>query len=191
MFSLISAWINGWLNNREAAWWFETPSCPLWHHYNGFVLYAGTNQHHDDVIKWKHFPRYWPFVRGIHRSPVNSPHKGQWRGALMFTLICARKNGWVNNHEAGDLRRYRGHYEVTVMTKQDPQTRWWDWMDDRHIRRHIMLHNSISLIINQLINLLIGFQEFHRRITWWKLHGLLCQIAWRNLTLLQIVVWFI
>ena len=42
---------------------------------------------HDDVIKWKHFPRYWPFVRGIHRSPVNSPHKGQWRGALMFSLI--------------------------------------------------------------------------------------------------------
>ena len=34
---------------------------------------------HDDVIKWKLFPRYWPFVRGIHRSPVNSPHKGQWR----------------------------------------------------------------------------------------------------------------
>ena len=39
---------------------------------------------HDDVNKWKHFPRYWPFARGIHRSPVNSPHKGQWRGALMF-----------------------------------------------------------------------------------------------------------
>ena len=32
---------------------------------------------HDDVIKWKHFPRYWPFVRGIHRWPVNSRHKGQ------------------------------------------------------------------------------------------------------------------
>ena len=62
---------------------------------------------HDDVIKWKHFPRYWPFVRGIHRSPVNSPHKGQWRGALMFTLIRARINGWVNNRQAGDLRRYR------------------------------------------------------------------------------------
>ena len=44
---------------------------------------------HDDVIKWKHFPRYWPFVRGIHRSPVNSPHKGQWHGALMFSLMCA------------------------------------------------------------------------------------------------------
>ena len=70
---------------------------------------------HDDVIKWKHFPRYWPFVRGIHRSPVNSPHKGQWRGALMFTLICARINGWVNNCEAGDLRRYHAHYDVTIM----------------------------------------------------------------------------
>ena len=70
---------------------------------------------HDDVIKWKHFPRYWPFVRGIHRSPVNSPHKGQWRRALMFTLICARINGWVNNREAGDLRRYRPHYDVILM----------------------------------------------------------------------------
>ena len=44
---------------------------------------------HDDVIKWKHFPCYWPFVPGIHRSPVNSPHKGQWQGAFMFSLICA------------------------------------------------------------------------------------------------------
>ena len=61
------------------------------------------------------FPRYWPFVRGIHRSPVNSPHKGQWRGALVFSLICVRINGWVNNGEAGDLRRYRAHYDVTVM----------------------------------------------------------------------------
>ena len=70
---------------------------------------------HDDVIKWKHFPRYWPFVRGIHWSPVNSPHKGQWRRALMFSLICVWINGWVNNREAGDLRRYCGHYEVIVM----------------------------------------------------------------------------
>ena len=70
---------------------------------------------HDDVIKWKHFPRYWPFVRGIQRSPVNSPHKGQWPGALMFSLICVWINGWVNNREAGDLRRYRAHCDVTVM----------------------------------------------------------------------------
>ena len=68
--------------------------------------FAGTiwmMQTHDDAIKWKHFPRYWLFVRGIHRSPVKSPHKGQWRGALMFSLICARINGWVNNREAGAI----------------------------------------------------------------------------------------
>ena len=41
--------------------------------------YTTTNNiiYHDDVIKWKHFPRYWSLVRGIHQSPVNSPHKGQ------------------------------------------------------------------------------------------------------------------
>ena len=70
---------------------------------------------HDDVIKWKHFPCYWPFVRGIHWSPVNSLNKGQWRWALMFSLICVWINGWVNNREAGDLRRHRAHHNVIVM----------------------------------------------------------------------------
>ena len=59
---------------------------------------------HYDVIKWKRFSRYWPFVRGIHRSMVNPPRKGQWRGASMFTY-----------REAGNLRRHRTHYDVTVM----------------------------------------------------------------------------
>ena len=75
---------------------------------------------HDDVIKGKHFLRYyWPFVRKIHRSPVNSPHKGQWRGALVFSLICAWINGWVNNRKAGDLRRHRAHFDDTVMSSMD------------------------------------------------------------------------
>ena len=75
-----------------------------------FVLWHENNdQNYDDVIKWNHFPRYWPFVRGIHRSPVNSPHKDQWRGALMFSLICTWINGWVNKRKAGDLRRRRTH----------------------------------------------------------------------------------
>ena len=73
------------------------------------------NHSHDDVIKWKHFPRNWPFVREIHRSPVNFPHKGQWRGALMFSLMYAWINDWVNNREAGDLRLQHGHYDVIVM----------------------------------------------------------------------------
>ena len=82
---------------------------------------------HHDVIKWKHFRHYWPFVRGIHRSPVNSPHKGQWRGALMFSFICIWINGWVNSREAGDLRRYRAHYYVTVMNNHNV---------DNHSNRH-------------------------------------------------------
>ena len=80
-----------------------------------YVTDSGFTWSHDDVIKWKHFPRYWPFVPGIHRSPMNSPQKGQWRGALMFSLICVWINGWVNSGEAGDLRRHRAHYGVTVM----------------------------------------------------------------------------
>ena len=58
----------------------------------------------------------------------NSLHKGQWRRALMFSLICAWINGCVNNREAGDLRCHRTHYDVTVMGQiigtEDLQWRW-------------------------------------------------------------------
>ena len=77
---------------------------------------------HDDVIKWKHFPCYWPFVRGIHRSPVNSPHKGKWRGALMFSLI------W-----AGDLRRHQAHCDVIVMIRRAFRQQRGAW---RHCKRY-------------------------------------------------------
>ena len=70
---------------------------------------------HDDVIKWKHFPRYWPFVRGIYQSPMNSLHKGEWCGTLMFSLNSAWIQGWVSNHEAVDLKRHITHYDVIVM----------------------------------------------------------------------------
>ena len=70
---------------------------------------------HDDVMKWKRFPCYWPFVGSIHRSPVNSSYKGRWRRALMFSLICTWINGWDNNREAGGFRRHPAHYDVTVM----------------------------------------------------------------------------
>ena len=56
-----------------------------------------------------------PVAAGIHRWPVNSPHTDQWRGAFMFSLTCAWTNGWVNNQDAGDLRRHRTHYDVKVM----------------------------------------------------------------------------
>ena len=77
-----------------------------------FIDHITSPKLRDDVIKWIYFPRYWPFVKGIHRW---DSHKSQWRRALMFSLICAWINGWVNNREAGDLRHHRAHYDVTVM----------------------------------------------------------------------------
>ena len=58
---------------------------------------------------------YWSFVKGIHRSPADSPHKDQWRGALLLSLIWVLTNAWANNRDAGDLRRHRAHYDVTVV----------------------------------------------------------------------------
>ena len=91
------------------------------------VLFEFDDPEHDNFIKWKHFPRYWPFVRGIHWSPVSSPHKGQWCRALMFSLICAWINASVNNGNAGDLRQHQAHYDVIVM-------RWQWWVLDRIIK---------------------------------------------------------
>ena len=71
------------------------------------------------ILWWRHqmetFSALLAICAGNSPVPVNSPHKGQWRGALMFSLICVWINGWVNNCEAGDLRRYRTHYDVTVI----------------------------------------------------------------------------
>ena len=71
---------------------------------------------HDDVIKWKYFPRYWPFVRGFAGHRWIPRIKGQWRRTLIFSLTRAWTNGWENNGEAGDLRLHRGHYDVIVMS---------------------------------------------------------------------------
>ena len=101
---------------------------------------------HDDVIKWKHFPRYWPFMRGIHRSPLNSPHNGQWRGALMFSLICTRINGWVNTGQAGDLRRHFAHYDVIVMQiKKAKGHSRWERASNAKVWRFFVLYPSKPL----------------------------------------------
>ena len=83
---------------------------------------------------WRHemvtFSVLLALCAGIHRSPVNSPYKGQWRGALMFSLICAWTNGWINNGDTGDLRYHRAHYDVTVMKEPwkyvETRSRYWN-----------------------------------------------------------------
>ena len=79
-----------------------------------------TTGHNETLYTWwRHqmetFSALLALCAGNSPVPVNSPHKGQWRGALMFTLICAGINDWVNNREAGDLRRHLDHYDVSVM----------------------------------------------------------------------------
>ena len=68
---------------------------------------------------WRHqmetFPALLAICAGNSPVPVTSPHKGQWRGTLTFSLICAWIKGWVNNREAGDLRRHSAHYDVILM----------------------------------------------------------------------------
>ena len=90
---------------------------------------------------WRHqmetFSALLAICAGNSPVPVKSPHKGQWRGALMFSLICVWINGWVNNHDAGDLSRHRGHYDVNVMGS------WWlSSVRAQGIRRH-----GIGLVI--------------------------------------------
>ena len=48
--------------------------------------------------------------------PGEFPHKGQWREDSMLSLMCVWINGWINTSEAGDLRRHRAQYDVSVMT---------------------------------------------------------------------------
>ena len=80
-----------WVSEEYAAYvahtrqWIESPLV------RGMV----TRNNHDDVIKWELFPRNLALCEVIHRSQVDSPHKGQWRRALMLSLSCAWTNGSV------------------------------------------------------------------------------------------------
>ena len=92
------------------------------------AICMGDNNHEDIAAIWAGMTRIWKPIMMTSSmeiffallaicagNPVNSPHKGQWRGALMFSMICVWINDWANNREAGDLRRYRAHYDARVM----------------------------------------------------------------------------
>ena len=117
---------------------------------------------HDDAIKWKHFPRYWPFVWGIYWSPVNSPHKGEWRGVLMFSLICAWTNGCAN---AGDLRRHHAHSDVTVINQSlISMGRWVNMYVPGcyfSIRVYVLLTDNIKMTPNGKISVLVPTKNRH------------------------------
>ena len=112
--SEIRIWsIASWIAKYVCRWFFTRI------HMTHLSMFPGLLLWHWDTW-WRHqtetFSALLALCAGNSPVPVNSPHKGQWRGALMFSLICARINNWVNNREAGDLRRHRGHFDVSVMT---------------------------------------------------------------------------
>ena len=96
-----------------------------------------------DVIRRKHFLH--------HQSLVNSPHKGQWHRALVFSLICACTNGWVNSRNASDFRCHRAHYDVTVMSwphhKMCQESDWLQWREMKCIQQdQVFKFNTLSYI---------------------------------------------
>ena len=145
------------------------PSIPLWYGIvaggklsNGLSLVT-----HDDVIKWKHFPRYWPFLRGIHRPRWIPTQRPVTRSFGVFFDLCLR-NGLVNNREAGDLRRYRAHYDVTVMTR--------DWLK---AMRQITIENNYQQTIPRLsVIKYIHYMQFTCNRQW------MCKI---DITLLETI----
>ena len=93
--------LNKRLSKLSWGWWFETLSRLLWRHRN---VYPSWRRHQMET-----FLRYWPFVRGIHRSQMPMTR------SFMFSLISAWTNGWANNRDVCDLRRHRAHYDATIL----------------------------------------------------------------------------
>ena len=102
--------ISDWLTVSKLSLNIEKARYMIVHNYQRMI----TNE-----AWWRHqmetFSALLTVCAGNSPVPGKFPHKSQWRGALMFSLICVWINGWVNNREAGDLRRYRTHYDVIVM----------------------------------------------------------------------------
>ena len=98
------------------------PTWPISFRVTSLALWQSCDRQWSNLSWWRHQMKtvaaLWPFVRGVHRSPVNSPHKGQWRGALMFA------NNLANNRDASDLRHQHTHYDVSVM--------WVTWINKLH-----------------------------------------------------------
>ena len=132
--------ITRWFSIRKFSFHFRSKGCdeaPIW--YKMYQMHAWLTIYNTEqklctrlavfmcfstvVVRtwWRHqmetFSALLAICAGNSPVPVNSPHKGQWRGALMFSLICAWISGWVNNRGAGDSRRNHAHNDVIVMKR--------------------------------------------------------------------------
>ena len=107
---------------------------------------------------------------GNPTAPVDSSHKYQRRGALMFSLICTWTNGWANKWNACDLRRHCAHYEITVMNI-------WRFADD--IMKSVLLIHYVTVLTKSSIDksVLVQLMAWHETnnhtktnkwTAWWR-----------------------
>ena len=78
---------------------------------------------------------------------VNSPVTGEFPSQRPVTRsfdFAPWINGWVNNREAGDLRRHRAHYDVIVM-----------------LMMHHLQENSLNMIKLETITWVSSADNFH------------------------------
>ena len=114
--------------------------------HNGCRQWSRT---HDDVIKWKHFPRYWPFVPVTGEFPSQRPVTRSFD--VFFDLRLNKR--WVNNRDAGDLRRHCAHYDVIVMSLHGSTPP----SDDSKHRLMYIFKNKSSYIVCKMLTIFSTF----------------------------------
>ena len=148
---------------------------------------------HDDVIKWKHFPRYWTFVPGIHRSRWIPRTKASDAELWCFLWSAPKKSGWVNIRGAGDLRRHRAHYDVIVMLARSANIGKVGWYQTktkldhfntftpRQNGRHIVNDNFNVIFLNENLWILKKISlKYNHKGPIAKKTGLVHIMAWQR-----------
>ena len=130
--------------------YFVVPGCTGGGLHDHLQCHQGLQIRHHDCLSfsvdvfvawWRHQMETFSALLALcaGNSPVTGefPHKGKWRGTLVFSVICAWTNGWVNSRYTGDFRRHCAHYDVTVMADEN---RYWfgqwfgtDWVTNHHL----------------------------------------------------------
>ena len=132
---------------------------------------------------------WWRHQMGTFSASLNSPHKGQWRGALRFSLICAWINGWVNNRETGDLRRHRAHNDVIVMNCYDITVckHWHQYNKTIFVTHNSNNYNSttITRILERYVSSPLAIKYCIKRNYHWRYTrnshmevNIICRISW-------------
>ena len=126
---------------------------------------------HDDVFEWKHFPRYWQFVRETTAPPPPPPPRArgfplQRPVTQMSSLICSQTNVWANNRDTGDLRRHSAHSDVTPMSGSPPQ------------RLFLICYNVYMLLRGHVFTTwtpVAACDDLSYQVLWkWHLHETMC-----------------